>query len=314
MIGGQEIVDLPLMMQRSESFQSEYPWIDDYNKKQRDLYWEPNDYNAADDMQSYKTKLNDKQREMVVTLMGIFTHYEVFLGQDFWNGKFKRMFPRYEFHRAGSTFGFMESSVHEIFYNQINQALGLIDKDFHDTPYNCPVLSERVKFIKDAVKSNNPLEVLASFCFLEGAVLFSSFAALSEFNKPNGINAMTNLVSGLKHSILDEITHAEATGACFQQLSLELGVDYDTTKIEKAVLAHEEAILKKIDRLDLLPFVEHRIQMCRGYMGKEVKDIPTETAKWFYIGIEAGHSHDFFAVSGRDYKKSCKIEDFKWIG
>ena len=321
---------LPPIQTPSSSFKTIYDWADKFTNAQWDIFWKHTDYKMSDDLHSFRTDLTKPERLMIIESQVIFQHYEVRLGE-FWNSRFKQIFPRYEFDRLGSTFGAMESGVHSPFYIAMTDALGFNTEEFHDKAYLDTVLSRRLEFVTQAIRGDDDLHCLGAICFLEGTALFSALAALMSFRKPGGINAMTNMVSGIVHSCADEQLHSQASAACFKALKDELKLtEEDSIKLFNAIykvaidiVAHEILIIEKlfsfgeiraITKEDMITFVKHRADECLKMLGYEpiynIKDNPI--GEWFYVLVNSYNFGDFFVASQKDYSKTVNSDRFTW--
>lgn len=299
--------------------------------QQLKMFWVAPDYSMVDDMGDFRVKATKAERIMIINGQKAINHYEVKLDGEFWNGRFKEMFPRYEFQALGSTNGMMEGSVHSKFYIQMADAIGLNDENFHNAVFDDKELNERIKFIGQSVKGDCDLRCLAAMCFIEGTALFSVLASLMSFRKPNSLNLMKNMASGIVHSCQDELIHCLATAMCFKQLleesnlsKLDLAnLQRDIIKMSEDVVAHEYLLIEKlfeggelrnITKEELRRFVEHRKVECLNLLGYDTKDSeePNPVADWLYPMVKSYNFGDFFQTTNKDYVKSVNKELFKW--
>lgn len=319
-----------MIKQRSTSFKTVYEWADEFTNRQWRKFWDAKDYNMADDMHSFRTVLTKPERLMLIEILKIFNLYEVNIGIEFWNGRFKKMFPRYEFERMGAVFGAIETGVHAPFYIQMSDALGFNTEEFHDAPYNDPVLKERLATIIHYLKGECDIRCLAAMCLLEGTALFSSIAALVSFRAPGSPNAMTNMVSGIIHSAEDEWGHSMASAKCFQVLVEESNLsNEELAQLEKDVREMTDSMVEHEDRItdnifkggdnrfiakeDLKIFSKHRGNRCLEMLGYEQEDVKhNPIGEWFYILVDAYGFHDFFQQTGSEYTKSVNKSRFTW--
>lgn len=323
-------MEIPKIKQKSTSFKPEYQWAVDLADKQLDLFWVAKDYSMMDDAHSFRVELTKAERMMVIQTQRIFVHYEAKLGVDFWNGRFKQMFPRYEFERMGAIFGMMETGVHATFYTQMMDAMGLNTEEFHNEPFKDKELSKRLEFITESLRDGTDLEALAAMCFLEGTALFSSFGALLAFRKPNSFNGLKNMVSGLVRSCKDEILHCKASAMCFKQLLDESKLTIKEQEKLKAsikkmcsdIVEHELLILAKlfengelrnITQKELSELVKERADKCLELLGLgKMFNITSEASKWFTPMVESYNFGDFFSSTQGEYNKSVNKELFTW--
>lgn len=326
-----EEIRLPSIMQPSDTFSTKYEFADAFTDQQESVNWRARDYNMADDMQDFRTKLTKPERMLIIETQKLFSHYEMALGLEFWTGKFTRLFPRVEFQRMGTMFGMIETTVHLKFYTQMMDALAMNTAEFFNAPYEDEVLTQSLQYVVEAIKCDDPLKCLAAFCFLEGTVLFSSLAALMSFRAPGGINAMANMVSGISHSCQDEVLHCGAAAAIFQELLKESNLsnqeleelEAHIRQLSKSVVDHERRVISKLfsygdirflGKEDLVRFVEHRADECTKLLGYEVEEDnrPNPISEWFYLSFQGYGVHDFFNVSGKNYELFVDKNRFTW--
>lgn len=197
----------PQCMTKKDTYTFDYPPILKLEKMQLDNFWQFGEPQVEKDKHQILTEMDAEDKHGIITTLKLFTLYELKIGHEYWNGRFKRMFPRPEFERLAAANGFMELSVHAPFYNEINVVLGMATDDFYSSYLDDPILKERMDFIDEIVakKGNvfDDLISLAVFSLVEGAVLYSSFAYLKSF-QANGKNKIGSVVSGIDFSVRDE--------------------------------------------------------------------------------------------------------------
>jgi ribonucleoside-diphosphate reductase beta chain len=270
------------------------------------------------DIHDIYTNLTDAERHGVLTVLKLFSIYELYAGRDYWTGRIMSMFPRPEIQRMAATFGMFELAVHQPFYNKINESLGLSTDEFYTSYVDSPALKERMEFIRSYESSDY---FLPMFSLLEGAVLYSSFAFLKHFQS-QGKNKLTNIVRGINFSVRDENIHSEAGAWLFRE-SGGLENSDEVYLIAEQLYAHEQAIIglifeigsiKGITAHQMEEFVKSRINICLKNLGLaklyEVSYNPI--ADWFYDGINGYTSNDFFAGVGNSYKRGWSETEFIW--
>ena len=288
--------------------------------------WTPDQINVKADVQSYHTEFTEAEKHGVNTVLKLFTTYETKV-EDYWTTVVYKWFKPFEIRMMASAFANMET-VHAVFYDKLNEALHLSNKEFYLEFLDDPVLKERVatidKFLKVNFKSDLPLS-LAAFSFIEGVVLYSSFAFLLSFPKRN---KLTNVANGIAYSVRDENLHAQGDSWLFNQLLKEMKIQ--STALEKEVSEIAEAVtqleFKIIDQIfakgeiadiskrDLKTFVKSRVN-------KKLQDINMKPiyavsenpiAGWFYNDINAPEFADFFATNSTEYSHNWAFSGVKW--
>lgn len=308
-----------------DTYTVDYPQAVEYRNKQAAIFWPPEEVKVGKDKQDILVNMTPAERHGVITTLKLFTKYELIIGEEFWLTKVMEAFPRPEIQSMASLFGAMELSVHAPFYAKLNEELNLATDEFYNSYLEDPVLSNRIEYL-DKILSNEDLAYsLAAFSFIEGAVLYSSFAFLKHF-QTNGKNKLLNVVSGINFSARDEALHSEATGWLFQQYVKEVGINIDeyeekVKEIAEVVYEHEKAIIQKIfsegdiegiteTQLDL--FVKSRINICLRNLGyKNLYEVTyNPIGEYFYKSVNGYSMNDFFVSVGNQYERSWTGEGF----
>ena len=308
-----------------DTYTVDYPQAVEYRNKQAAIFWPPEEVKVGKDKQDILVNMTPAERHGVITTLKLFTKYELIIGEEFWLTKVMEAFPRPEIQSMASLFGAMELSVHAPFYAKLNEELNLATDEFYNSYLEDPVLSNRIEYL-DKILSNEDLAYsLAAFSFIEGAVLYSSFAFLKHF-QTNGKNKLLNVVSGINFSARDEALHSEATGWLFQQYVKEAEINIDeyeqkVKEIAEVVYEHEKAIIQKIfsegdiegiteTQLDL--FVKSRINICLRNLGyKNLYEVTyNPIGEYFYKSVNGYSMNDFFVSVGNQYERSWTGEGF----
>lgn len=316
---------IDLLHKKTGAYQEVFPEAIAYAETQAKIAWPPKEFPVAEDIQDVLTNFTEAEKHAVITVLKLFTHYELKAGVDYWAGRILKKYPSACIQRMASTFAFAELGMHAPFYNELNKALNLDTLDFYNSYVDDPVLKERMDFIDNLIRDKDDALSVGVFSIVEGAVLYSSFAFLKHF-RANGKNKLKNLVSGINASVKDEHLHSEAGAWLFNKELEYKGAqhnDYED-KIRTAartICEHEKLIVAKlfekgkiegITQKQLEHFVESRVDICLEQLGykKEYNVSYNPIADWFYESINALKLHDFFNVSGSDYHRDWSEERF----
>jgi len=313
----------------TDSYVEKYPaFVEAAELQLNKAFWRQAEIIVEKDIQDMRVHLTEAERWAVVTNLSAFLRYELFIGNEYWGGRVAKAFPRPEVERMASVFACMELAVHAPFYDKINKALNLADDEFYSEYKTNRSFKGRLKYINKIVDEPDDLRSLAGFVFLEGSVLYSSFALFKHF-QANGKNKITNVVRGINQSAIDENIHATAGAALFRT-AMEEGeytqqylddMQECVIKMAHEVVEHETAILLQtfergeIDGYsfsDGLNFVKHRADLCLSYLGYEPIFNPEENpvAEWFYPAVTRYISNDFFTGMGREYNSDWDMAAF----
>lgn len=322
----------PRITQTKTAYTFDYPAAEKFAETQMDVYWLPTEIAVEKDVQDLRANMTESETHGVITVLKLFTLYELIVGNEYWGEKIKKAFPRPDIEFMATTFGFVEIGIHARFYNRVNAAMMLDTDEFYDSYKNDPILSERIDFVNSVADdtSNLPLAV-AAFSMLEGAVLYSSFAFLKHFQS-DGKNKLVNVCRGINFSVRDENLHATAGAWLYNTLIEEMGLDESETEnlnsqivaVAHKIAHHEDRIIdmifekgeiEGITQEDLRTFVRSRINLCLENLNVEkifiIDDNPI--AEWFYNNINSYQLHDFFTGVGSEYNRAGAEEDsFEW--
>lgn len=328
----------PRCMMPKSTYTFDYPQILKLELQQLENYWMPTEPKVEKDIHCILTEMTEEERHGIITCLKLFTLYELVVGDEYWGGRFKRMFPRPEFRRMAAAFQFFELSVHAPFYNDINNLLGLATDEFYSSYVKDPILKERMDFIDEIVSKKgditDDLMSLAVFSLVEGAVLYSSFAYLKSY-QTNGKNKIGAIVSGVDFSVRDENLHSVGGAMSFKIAVEEILKDGILTgdQIEefkekvrssaKVLADHEfriiDMIFEKGDKDNMKEsmkqFVMSRVNLCLQNLG--IKSIfsydeigQNKVATWFYANINMPTIHDFFVNLGSQYNRDWSETEF----
>lgn len=228
--------------------------------------------------------------------------------------------------------------VHARAYNEINKCMGLDTEEFYTSYKQDPILAERMKFIEDSCaipKYYNALDVLKSlgtFLFIEGAVLYSTFAYIKHFSA-NGKNYLKNINAAIDYSIRDEgFFHVTSGEYLFKTLKAQAELTPEETdelnnhlkKIARKTYEHEEHIMEKlfsggkivgITIGQMKTFVKSRINECLKLLDNDPifeKETYNKIAEWFYTNISGLKQSDFFNRKSAQYSRKWKKHKFTW--
>jgi ribonucleotide reductase beta subunit family protein with ferritin-like domain len=320
------------MQTYKEAYTFNYPQAIEFAEMQEDVFWGANEIDVDKDIQDMLVNMEEAEIHGVVTTLKLFTLYELKAGNEYWGGRFKRMFPRHDLRQMAATFAYTELGIHAPFYNKINKALNLDTDEFYTDYVNDPVLKERMDFVDGLVSHECDLTSLAGFSLVEGAVLYSAFTYLKSF-QANGQNKMINVVSGINFSVRDENLHCVAGAWAFRELLAEkLAAGQEVNRpvlvnrircVAEALKEHEFRIIdmlfakgpvKGINANDMKRFVESRINVCLKELGLDgmYTVVTNPIAEWFYKDINMQKFGDFFASVNANYNRNWREGGFLW--
>lgn len=207
----------------NSSYELKYPKVLELADKQaEEQLWFKNEMVVENDRMELEYVLSPEQLHAVKTVLHLFLQYELHVGDEYWNGIFIKLFPRWESKAGASTMAFIELMVHARSYNEINIVLGL-DKDEYYTSYvNDDVLNARMNWLDGILRGDNKMLSALCFSLTETALLFSSFAILKSFQS-NGVNLIKVIAQIANQSALDEDLHGSYAVEHFNTYFTEVG-------------------------------------------------------------------------------------------
>lgn len=320
----------PRIKTPTKDYTTKYPQAVEFANTQMDIFWHPNEIAVEKDIHDMRVNLTEAESHGVVTVLKLFTMYELMAGAEYWGDRVVRDFPRPDVQRMANAFSFFELNVHAPFYNKINELLGLANEEFYTAYTKDPLLKERMDFIDKYIDHEDDLTSLGVFSVVEGAILYSSFAFLKHFQN-QGKNKLVNIGAGIAFSVRDEWLHSAGGAWLYKALKAELNLDGRSLRpLEKRIVdacykvyEHEERIvdmifekgnIKGITDLQLKNFVKSRINECLIQLDIEpIFEVTyNPVADWFYKSVNGGQMHDFFFKLGNEYNRDWKEKDFCW--
>jgi ribonucleotide reductase beta subunit family protein with ferritin-like domain len=273
---------VPRILQEKTEYTMDYLESIETVKKAMSIFWTPEEIAVEKDIHQFKTELTEPEKHGIITVLKLFTLYEIVAGNEYWSSIIVKNFPRHDILRAANCFSFFEISIHAPFYNKLNEALGLATDEFYNSYINDVDLKNRMDWInrqvtllveRDKVIINNKitnreyyvlylthlLKSIATFSLVEGVILYSSFAFLKHFQSL-GKNKLANVVAGIDFSVKDENIHAQYGVWLYNQIKKELidcvpkriynkifhDVEQSLIETEQEIYEHESIIINKI--------------------------------------------------------------------
>lgn len=304
----------------------EYPVAQDFWLRQQLAHWVPDEVNLDSDINDWKHKLSDSEKQVIGKTLKGFTQIEVLIN-NYWATRITKWFKKPEIQMVAVTFAAMES-VHTRAYALLQESLGINDFDsfLYEPAAKARIdrlLSTKEKSVEDIARS------LAIFsAFNEGVSLFSSFAILLSFGLNNRLKGIADIISW---SILDEQDHSSFGCWLFRQLIKEYPeiltdqVKEDIYESAKLTVKLEDDFIDQafslgsidsINDKELKTYIRYRtnsklkdLKLNKVY--KNINKDHLDSLSWFSVLAEGGRSKDFFAGKVTSYSKG--IADFSNI-
>lgn len=296
----------------------EYDQAYKYWELQQQSHWLHSEVSMGADINDWKMKLSESEKNVIGHILKGFTQSEVFI-QEYWGSMISSWFKKPEIQMMAATFSAMES-IHAVAYAYLNQSLGLEDFSafLHEPTAKAKI--DRLMLTKGKKKEDIARSLAIFSAFNEGVNLFSSFAVLLNFSRFNKMKGLGQIIA---FSIKDESLHSEAGCWLFRTLISEypeIWTDelkteiYDaartTVELEDNFIdkAFEVGSVEGLDSKDLKAFIRYRANTKLNDLGlkanwKNIDKDALSRMEWFDI-MSAGVSHaDFFASRVDSYAK-----------
>jgi len=312
-------------MARENILPYEYPSLLEYKDAIRHSYWIDTEYNFTTDIDDFKIKVSDEEREVIKRTMLAIAQIEVNV-KTFWADLYKRM-PITEIGDVGMTFA--ESEVrHKDAYARLLRILGL-EEEFK-TVVEIPAIKGRISYLKKYLDGSSSRDnrmytksVLLFSLFIEHVSLFSQFLIMMSFNKEKNIfKGISNVVEATSK---EEDIHGNFGVEIINIIKSEnpdwFDEEFDEIiysacdKAYKAECGILDWIFEK-GELEFLPketiqhFIMNRFNNSLKKIGMEpifeVDSNLLASTKWFDVEITATKEGDFFYKKQIDYNKKSK--------
>lgn len=302
-----------------------YPQLLEYKDAIRHSYWIDTEFNFTTDINDFKTKVSDSEREAIKRTMLAIAQIEVSV-KTFWADMYKRM-PITEIGDVGMTFA--ESEVrHKDAYARLIRILGL-EEEFQ-TVVEIPAIKGRINYLKKYLNGTRSRDdkmytksVLLFSLFIEHVSLFSQFLIMMSFNKDRNIfKGISNVVEATSK---EEDIHGNFGSEVINIIKNENPEWFDEEFNQLIYSASKKAYQAECDILDwifekgeleFLPketvkeFIKNRFNNSLKRIDMEpifeIDINKLETTTWFDVEILSTKEGDFFYKKSIDYNKKSK--------
>lgn len=303
----------------------QYPWAVELSKKHEEVHWIEDEAELSEDVQDWKTKLTDSEKEFITHVLRLFTQSDVQVGENY----HELLIPKFknnEVRNMLSSFAAREA-VHQRAYALLNDTLGLPDEDFHMF-LEYKEMADKIDFMKEGdISTHTGLALsLAQSVFNEGMSVFASFVMLLNFQRFGKMKGMATIV---EWSIRDETLHVQGNAKLFRTFCDEhprIVNDELKSKIytmaENAVALEDKFIdlafkgnnVQGLTKKEVRKYIRHIADRRLLQLGLKPlfnqKDNPLPWLDW----VLNGASHDnFFEKRVTEYSVvGMEGEDFGW--
>jgi len=297
----------------------EYQEAFEFYKNQHRAHWLADEVPLASDLNDWKLKLNESEKNLIGNILKSFAQTEVHVN-DYWSTKVSVWFPKPEIQAMARVFADFES-IHAEAYARLNEELGLDDfKAFMEDETSKNKIERLIEVPGNTIEEQAVSLAIFS-AFTEGVNLFSSFAVLMSFQLRNLMKGTGQIV---EWSVRDESLHSKAGCWLFRTLlkeqplldtfelknkiveACELSVKLEFDFIEKAF---EMGDIEGLNKDQLKAFIKARaneklIELGYNAIYNDIDPNLLKQMDWFGH-LTSGKTHqDFFAGRVTSYAKS----------
>jgi len=236
---------MSLIKERNYYKPFEYQQAFEFYKDQHRAHWLADEIPLASDLNDWKLKLSDTEKNLIGNILKSFAQTEVHVN-DYWSSKVSQWFPKPEIVAMTSTFGAFEA-IHAEAYARLNEELGLDDFQAFLEDEAAKNKIERLLDTKSETLEEKAQSLAIFSAFTEGVNLFSSFAILMSFQLRNLMKGTGQIV---EWSVRDESLHSKAGCWLFRTL-LEENPELNTTELRNKIIeACELSVHLEFDFID----------------------------------------------------------------
>ena len=296
-----------------------YPWAYDAWKKQQQIHWLPEEVPLADDIQDWKKKLTNMEKNLLTQIFRFFTQADIEVNNNYIQRYFK-VFKPIEIQMMLSAFSNIET-IHIDAYSHLLDTLGMPEIE-----YKAFLKYDEMKTKYDYMQKFNVntkkeiAKTLAVFgAFTEGLQLFASFAMLLNFQRFGKMKGMCQIITW---SIRDETLHTISIIKLFKTFIRENNAIWDRLlckdiyKACQKVIEHEDKFIdlafcykgaiEGMNSIDIKRYIRFIANRRLNQLGlREKYSILQNPLPWLNKILNAPEHTNFFENRVTEYTKSA---------
>ena len=305
----------------------QYPWAFEYMKSQHQAHWLPTEIPMADDIMDFNSKLNDKEKNLIIQVLRFFTQGDIEVQNNYMT-RLSSVFVLPEVASMLASFASIET-IHVWAYSYLNDSLKFPESEY-SAFMEIEAMRNKYEFLQQFKVSTQAeiAKTLAVFGgFMEGVQLFGSFAILMNFPRRNLLKNVGQIISW---SIRDESLHSKAICHLFRQFIQEHPHLWRGEKGREFKKELYDICRTMVDLED--KFIDKCFEMgaVEGLQADQVKqyiryiadvrlcdlglkpnyNIETNPLPWLDIMVNAKEHANFFEAKPTEYSKGAIIDDW----
>jgi ribonucleoside-diphosphate reductase beta chain len=304
-----------------------YPWAKEFIEAMQAGHWTDKEFTFTSDVQDFKVKLTDREREIVVKTLSAIAQIEVAV-KTFW-AKLGENLP----HPSLSDLGYVMANIEVIHNNAYERLLSVLDmEDVFNENMKLEWMSGRVKYLKkythkfyQDTKKQYVYALILFTLFVENVSLFSQFYIILWFGRFR--NALKDTNQQILYTKNEESCHSKIgiklVNTIRQELPHLFDSDLESRVSEEAIEAFnaESKIIDwiigdwsgaRISAVILKEYIKSRINDSLVDIGfKKIFEIDTELKRdfeWMDEEVFGNSSTDFFNQRPVEYNKNVTID------
>ena len=202
------------LLQQSKTYKPFlYPWAVELTKKHEEIHWVEDEAELSEDIQDWKTKLSDDEKDFITQVLRLFTQSDVQVGENY----YELLIPKFKNNEVRNMLGSFacREAIHQRAYALLNDTLGLPDEEFHAF-LEYTEMADKIEFMSEGNPNTQMglAQIMAQSVFNEGMSLFASFVMLLNFQRFGKMKGMGTIV---EWSIRDESMHVQGIAKLFRE-------------------------------------------------------------------------------------------------
>lgn len=303
----------------------DFPWALEAFETQNKMHWLPEEVSLYTDLEEFNRSLNDYERKVLTKILLLFTQTDVEVAKVYLD-YYLPVFKAPEIRMMLTSFANMEG-IHVWGYDYLTRSLKLPENIYQEF-LKYKSMSDKYDFMQE-FNIDNPFNVALTLGivsgFVEGVILYSSFAVLLAFSNirenkmgKNCLNGMGQIVS---FSIRDETLHCLSVMKLQKEYIKLQGDQIDKNLLEQKI--HEnarliydmehafieecfsEGDLPYLTKQELYDFTKYLIDLRIEQMGmKPIFNQTENPLPWMHNILFAKELSNFFESTPTNYTKS----------
>lgn len=302
-----------------------YPWAYEAWLEQQRNHWLPEEVPMTEDVIDWKTKLNDRERNLITQILRFFTQSDIEV-----NGVYQKYyantFKPTEILMMIGAFANIET-VHIAAYSHLIDTLGLPESEY-SAFLKYQEMKEKYEHWQE-FNMDSPKEIAKTLAvfggFTEGLQLFASFAMLMNFQRFNKMRGIGQIVGW---SVRDESLHCVNIIKLFHAFCEENRKDIDMAELHSELKEHLVRIMENEDAFidlafeagdveglsaeDVKRYIRYMANRRCNQLGLDVlyPEVSVNPLPWMDENLSSHDHSDFFSTKVNEYSKAGTSGDW----